>query len=91
MNIPIVDKGIGSSAALFTPHDQSLYFRPVLSFSPLSRCIEQPLIRLMDLRFGRPSRRAVLPVAHYLGFDPVKGIMMPEIHNKAHSKEHRRT
>ena len=72
----------------FAAKDKALLFRQMLSLAPQLRFKGDVGIGLPNLLFGSPACGSVLAVAHSLGFDSVKGIVMGEKREAADYEKH---
>ena len=72
----------------FAAKDKALLFRQMLSLAPQLWFKRDMGIGLPNLLFGSPASSTVLAVAHSLGFDPVKGIVMRENREAADHEKH---
>ena len=72
----------------FAAKDKALLFRQMLSLAPQLWFKRDMGIGLPNLLFGSPACGSVLAVAHSLGFDSVKGIVMGEKCEAADHEKH---
>ena len=72
----------------FAAKDKALLFRQMLSLAPQLWFKRDMGIGLPNLLFGSPACGSVLAVAHSLGFDSVKGIVMGEKRETADHEKH---
>ena len=72
----------------FAAKDKALLFRQMLSLAPQLWFKRDMGIGLPNLLFGSPACGSVLAVAHSLGFDSVKGIVMGEKREAADHEKH---